>query len=110
MFGFHAEKLVKEGKWDKLETVAGKGDEEKDLKIVAACAGSQEDGAYNLLISILDSGSEKCKLAAVKALGEQGRASAATHLMHLRDTHGDNAEMMQALDEALENIHKHGHQ
>ncbi len=110
MFGFHAEKLVKEGKWEKLEAVAGKGDETKDLEIVAACATSQEDGAYNLLISILDSGDKKCKLAAIKALGEQGRASASTHLMHLRDTHADDAEMMAALNEALEKIHKNGHQ
>ncbi len=107
MFGFHPDKLVKEGKWEKLESEVGKVDAEKCKEIAAACATSKEDGAYNVLISILDKDDRACKLAAIKALGEQGRGSSATHLMHLMDASAGDEEMIHTIDTALEQIHSH---
>lgn len=107
MFGFHPDKLVKEGKWNKLESEVGKLDAGKCAQVAEACQSSNEDGAYNVLISILDKDDRTCKLAAIKALGVQGRGSAATHLMHLMDECGGDAEMKAAIETALTQIHSH---
>ena len=107
MFGFHPDKLVKEGKWDKLESEVGRLDAEKCAQVAEACQSSREDGAYNVLVSILGKDDRACKLAAVKAMGVQGRGSAATHLMHLMDGCGGDAEMKAAIETALTQIHSH---
>ena len=107
MFGFHPDKLVKEGKFEKLEGEVAKLDAEKCKQVAEACASSNEDGAYNVLVSILDKEDRECKMAAIKALGNQGRSSASTHLLHLMDASGTDAEMKKAIETALEQIHSH---
>lgn len=107
MFGFHPDKLVKEGKFEKLESEVAKLDAEKCRQVAEACATSKEDGAYNVLVTMLDKDDRDCKLAAIKALGVQGRDSASTHLMHLMDTLGDDAEMKSTIETALDQIHSH---
>ena len=106
MFGFNAESLVKHGKWEKLTAVVEKMDVAKCAQIAAACAASQEDGAYNTLITMLNSTSRDCKLAAVKALGEQGRPEALTQLMYQAKSVGDDAELKNAITVAMELLHK----
>ena len=107
MFGFHPDKLVKEGKFEKLEAEVAKLDAEKCKQVAEACATSREDGAYNVLVSILDKEDRECKMAAIKGLGDQGRESASTHLMHLMDAAGSDAEMKAAIETALDKIHSH---
>ena len=82
-----------------------KMDVAKCAQIAAACAASQEDGAYNTLIT-MNSTSRDCKLAAVKALGEQGRPAALTQLMYQAKSVGDDAELKNAITVAMELLHK----
>ena len=104
MFGFNAENLVKHGKWEKLTAFVEKADLSKIHDIAAACAKSKEDGAYNTLITMLNSSNAECKVAAVKALGEQGRPAAITQLMY----QAKNAEgpLKDAIAVALDQLHK----
>ncbi len=104
MFGFNAESMVKRGKWEKLTAVVEKKDMSKVPAIAAACAKSREDGAYNTLITMLNSDSVECKIAAVKALGEQGRPAAVTQLMY-QSKAADSEELKSAIAVALEQLH-----
>ncbi len=105
MFGFHAEALVKRGKWEKLTAVVNKQDLSKIDAIAEACAASNDDGAYNTLITMLNCDNVQCKLAAVKALGKQGRPAAITQLMYQVKTAGSD-ELKAAIAEAMEKLHK----
>ncbi len=109
MFGFNAAALVKKGKWEKLTAVVNKVeklDVEKCLQIAAACAESSDDGAYNTLITMLNSDNRDCKLAAIKALAKQGRAAAVTQVMYQSKSAGDDGELKQVIANALELLHK----
>ncbi len=105
MFGFNAEALVKRGKWEKLTAVVNKQDMSKVDAIAEACAASNEDGAYNTLITMLNCDDVRCKLAAVKALGKQGRPAAITQLMYQVKT-AENEELKKAIAEAMDKLHK----
>lgn len=105
MFGFNAEALVKKGKWEKLTAVVEKGDVEKCKQIAAACGACNEDGSYNTLITMLNSDNHDCKLAAVLALGQQGRAAAVTQLMYQAKT-AESDDLKTAITEAMEKLHK----
>ena len=107
MFGFHPDKLVKEGKFEKLESEVQSSTPKSASRSPRHALASNEDGAYNVLVSILDKEDRECKMAAIKALGNQGRSSASTHLMHLMDASGTDAEMKKAIETALEQIHSH---
>ena len=104
MFGFNAENLVKHGKWEKLTAFVEKADLSKITDIAAACAKSKEDGAYNTLITMLNSDKVECKVAAVKALGEQGRPAAITQLMY--QAKNAEGELKDAIATALDQLHK----
>ncbi|MBQ8611052.1 MAG: HEAT repeat domain-containing protein [Oscillospiraceae bacterium] len=104
MFGFNAESMVKRGKWEKLTAVVEKADMSKVPAIAAACAKSKEDGAYNTLITMLNSDNVECKINAVKALGEQGRPAAITQLMYQVKT-ATSEELKNAIAAALELLH-----
>ena len=109
MFEFNAASLVKKGKWDKLLSVVEKGDVAKCQEIAAACATVNRDESYNTLISLLNSDNRDCKLAAVKALGDQGRPASVTQLMYQAKAAEGDAELKKAIDEAMEKLHKVKH-
>ncbi|GEM_PF-6952088 len=109
MFGFNAEALVKKGKWEKLTAVIEKVEKlglDKVAQVAEACSNSKEDGAYNTLISMLNSDNEGCKIAAVKALAKQGRAAAVTQIMYQAKNAVEGSELKSAIDAAMEQLHK----
>ena len=109
MFGFNADALVKRGKWEKLTAVIDKVEKlglDKVTEVAQACAKSKEDGAYNTLISMLNSDNEGCKIAAIKALGEQGRPAAITQIMYQAKNAAEGSELKAVIDAAMELLHK----
>lgn len=106
MFGFDAAALVKHGKWEKLAAAVEKYGASKCEEIATACAASSDDGAYNTLITMLNSDDAACKMAAVKALAKQGRPAAITQLMY-QAKNADEA-LKTAINDAMEELHKAG--
>lgn len=105
-FGFDAASMVKKGKWDKLVAFIEKEDVEKCVEIAKACAQNKSDESYNTLISMLNSDNRDCKLAAVQALGEQGRPTSITQLMYQSKAVGDDKELAAAISKAMEQLHQ----
>lgn len=104
MFKFDAEKLVQAKKWKKLNAVLEKDDREKTLQIARACEKCTDDDAYNTLTTLLKHPDREIKLAAVRGLGAMKRPASFTHLSHLATTVGDDPELKEEIEKAVQAV------
>lgn len=75
MFGFsdnNLEKSVLKGNWDKIRKNYLNGNESVQLELAKACAKSTSDDSVNVLVSLLDIGSDAVKIEALKSIGQIG--------------------------------------
>lgn len=102
MFGkANAESLVKHKKWDKLRNLAAKADVNTAMDIAMQCGKKPCDETYNILVNMLEHQDKQVVSAAIKALGESGVATGATHIRRIMTKYQDDKAMQDTIHSAL---------
>lgn len=78
--GSEIEKMVKSGKWDKIEKKYLHSTDENRLALAKALYDSPADEAYNALVSLIKDSNPDIQLEAIKSLGNTGSERAAAQL------------------------------
>ena len=106
--GVNIEKCLKANKGDKVEKAFNKADKAKKLTMIAEMGQCNRDQSSAILCTIIKSGDEDIRLAAVKALGQVGFSPAITHLRRLIGEE-QNQEIKAAAVDALEKLQQKYH-
>lgn len=102
MFGkVNAESLIKHKKWDKLRSLAEKADAKTAAEIAAQCGKVPCDETYNILVNMLEHPEKQAVGAAIKALGESGVVTGATHIRRIMGKYQDDKAMQEIIHTAL---------
>lgn len=100
-----AEKLVKEGKWDKLSKKFLNGNDEERLAAAKALSTSHADEAYNALIDLLKDSNHEVVMAAVLSLSANATDRAASQLQWLlTKTPATDKALCDAIQAAISNV------
>lgn len=109
MFGsVNIEKCLKNNKGDKVEKAYNKAAKPKQLAMIEEMGRCNRDQSSAILCTIIKSGDDDIRLAAVKALGEVGFSPAITHLRRLIGEE-QNAEIKEAAVAALDKLQEKYH-
>lgn len=103
--GSEIEKLVKGGKWDKIEKKYLHSNDENRLALANALCESPADECYNALVDLIKDDNKEVQLAAIKALGATGSERAVAQLQWvLAKTPESDTKTVTAVQAAIAHV------
>ena len=100
-------RLVKRGRWTKLQKMLKKGDSDTRAAITAALGTAKEDDAFNILVLLIKDNDEKVQLQAVKSMGDLGVDRAKVHLQDLGSKlPEEKTELIDAIKKSIAKINE----
>lgn len=98
-------KLVKKGAFSKLRSNYLMTDEETQELLAVACADNKTDDSVNLVLALLDLGSDRVKIAALKTLAviASDRVTSTLQLLYSK-TPDTNTELRKTIIETVHTI------
>lgn len=99
------EKLVKGGKWDKIEKKYLHSNDENRLALAKALSSSPADECYNALVNLIKDENPEVQLEAIKSLGATGSERAVAQLQWvLAKTPEGDTKTIQAVQDAIAHV------
>lgn len=103
--GQEIEKLVKGGKWDKIEKKYLHSSDENRLALAKALSTSPADECYNALVDLIKDDNHEVQLEAIKSLGATGSERAVAQLQWvLAKTPESDTKTVQTIQDAIAHV------
>lgn len=98
----HMEKLVKQGKWGKIQQMYPLSDPGALIELAEACASSKTGEALMVTLTIFKNSNEQVKMAAARTLGQIGNMRAVSVMRSaLRSANPESKELISQLEESI---------